>query len=70
MNIPKRMQALNILNHLDAQLENIHLLEVFLVLVENGAHSFAQFVLHKELGLVIDLLDLVSLLQGSHSPVF
>jgi len=40
------------------------------VLVEDGAHPFAQLVLDKELRFVFDLLDLVSLLKGSESPVF
>lgn len=40
------------------------------MLVEDGAHPFPQLVLDKELRFVFDLLDLVSLLKGSHSPVF
>lgn len=69
VDVTQCMQVLHVLNHLDANLQHINLLEVFLVFVEDRAHSFPKFVLHKEFGLVINLLNLVSFLQASHSPV-
>lgn len=69
VDVTQCMQVLHVLNHLDANLQHINLLEVFLVFVKDRAHSFPKFVLHKEFGLVINLLNLVSFLQASHSPV-
>ena len=63
MNVAERMQALDVLNHLDAELKNIDLLKVLLVIVEDRTHSFPKFVLHKEFRLIINLIYLVSFLE-------
>ena len=42
----KRVEVFHHFNHLNAQLKNIDLLEVFLVFIENRIQTFAQFVLY------------------------
>jgi len=70
VNIAQKVEFLDKFNHLNAEFENIHFLEVFLVFVENCVHTFTKLVLKHKLRFVFDLLDLVSVLNFGFAPVF